>query len=184
MQNVKKMFKDSAAELKKVKSLAMAAMLLAIACVIGFFAIQLTESIKISFAFLVDELTGAMFGPVVGAVEGGLADLLKFFIHPTGPYFPGFTISEIVTGLLYGILLYRKPITLKRVILANTTVMLLVNVLMNTAWLQMMYGNAFLVMLPARLLKELIILPINIALFYALHKLLGKAKLVKAVGRA
>ena len=73
---MKTLFTDSLHELKNLKSLVMAAMLLAIAVVLGFFTLQLTEFIKIGFAYIANELAGMMFGPVVGSLIGALADIL------------------------------------------------------------------------------------------------------------
>ena len=170
-----KLFKDSFHELKNLKSLVMAAMLLAIAVVLGFFTVQLTESIKIGFANLANEFAGLMFGPVVGSIIGALADILKYMVNPTGPFFPGFTISAFIGGLIYGIILYKKPLSLKRVIVANTMVTILVNLLLNTYWLTLLYGNAYAVLLPARIVKQLIMLPIEVVLFYTVAKILMKA---------
>lgn len=179
--SLKKKFVNSARELKDTRSLAFSAMLLAIAVVVGFFAIQVTESIKISFAFLVDELCGALFGPVVGMIEGGLADLLKYLVAPTGPYFPGFTISSIVGGLIYGLFLYGRKVTLRRVIACNATITVFVNMVLNTYWLTMLYGSAFMAIFPARIVKELIMLPINVAMFYGVYKALEKSKAINKV---
>ena len=53
-----KLFTDSLQELKNLKSMVMAAMLLAIAVVLGFFTLQLTEFIKIGFAYIANEFAG------------------------------------------------------------------------------------------------------------------------------
>lgn len=71
MKNLKQLFVDSFQELKDVKALTMTAMLLAVAVVLGFYSLQVTDFIKIGFAFLADELTGMLFGPVVGGLMGG-----------------------------------------------------------------------------------------------------------------
>ena len=63
MSNLTKSFRDSFHELKDVKALATTAMLLAIAVVLGFYTLQVTDFIKIGFAFIADEMTGMMFGP-------------------------------------------------------------------------------------------------------------------------
>jgi ECF transporter S component (folate family) len=178
---LKDSFAQSAKELKKTRSLAVAAMLLAIAVVLGFFSVQLTESIRISFTFLANELTGMLFGPVVGMLEGGLADIVNYMIKPTGPFFPGFTISGILGGLIYGMFLYKKPLTLRRIILTNSLVTVFVNMLLNTYWLTLLYGNAYLVILPARIVKELILLPINVAMFWFMSTMLTKAKVFKGL---
>ncbi len=184
MHDFGKRFKESMQELKNTRVLATAAMLLAIAVVLGFFAIQVTESIKISLAFVVDELTGMMFGPFVGMIVGMLADIVKYMIRPTGPFFPGFTISEALTGLIYGFMLYRRKLSLPRVIAANSIVTVVVNMLLNTYWLTLLYGSVYTVILPARIIKELIMLPINIAIFYLIAVLLQKAKVIRTAGKA
>src|SRR3712207_3367803 len=115
MQNFGKLFKDSAAELKKTRSLAISAMLLALACVLGFFSVQVTPTMKIGVSFIPNELVGFLFGPVVGPIFGAVGDIVKYFLKPTGPFFPGFTISAIVGGLIYGCILYKRPLNLFRV---------------------------------------------------------------------
>ena len=174
---MKKLFTDSLHELKNLKSMVMAAMLLAIAVVLGFFTLQLTEFIKIGFAYIANEFAGMMFGPVVGSLIGAMADILKYMVNPTGPFFPGFTISGFCGGLIYGMVLYKKPLSLNRVIVANTLVTILVNLLLNTYWLTLLYGNAYMALLPARIVKQLIMLPIEVILFYAVARVLVKSGL-------
>lgn len=177
MKKIKILFADSFRELKDLRSLAITAMLLAIAVVLGFYTLQLTEYIKIGFAYIANELTGMLFGPVVGCIMGGLADIVKYLVHPTGPFFPGFTISGILGGLIYGLVLYQRPLSIKRVILANSLVTVLVNLLLNTYWLTALYGDALAALLPARLVKQLIMLPIEVILFYTVARVLAKAHL-------
>ncbi|MCI9272022.1 MAG: folate family ECF transporter S component [Dorea sp.] len=181
MTNLRRQFRDSFHELKDVKALAMTAMLLAVAVVLGFYTLQVTDFIKIGFAFIADEMTGMLFGPVVGGLMGGAADLVKFLVRPTGPFFPGFTISGAASGVIYGMVLYKKPPTLGRVALANGIVMIVVNICMNTYWLTLLYGDAFFAILPARIIKQAVMYPIYVALFYGVSRVLGKAKLFALV---
>ena len=181
MKKIAVLFSDSLQELRKTRSLAVTAMLMAIAVILGFLAIQVTESIRISFSFLVDELVGFLFGPAVGAIFGGVVDFLKYIVKPTGPYFPGFMFSEVLTGMIYVVFLYKRPIRIQRIIAANTTVTVFVNMFLNTLWLTMLYGNAFAVIFPARVVKELILLPINIVMFYALSTILERAKVFRMI---
>lgn len=181
---MKKLFTDSLHELKSLKSMVMAAMLLAIAVVLGFFTLQLTEFIKVGFAYIANEFAGMMFGPVVGSLIGALADVLKYMVNPTGPFFPGFTISGFFGGLIYGIVLYKKPLSIKRIIIANTLVTVLVNLLLNTYWLTLLYGKAYMALLPARIVKQLIMLPIEVVLFYAVARILVKSGLFAYIGNS
>lgn len=168
-------FKDSAKEIRKTKSLVTMAVLLALAVVLGFVSVQVTESLRVGFSFLPNAVSGQLFGPVGGMLVGGLADILKYLVKPTGPFFPGFTISGILGGLIYGLTLYKKPTTLPRVILCMTLISVFVNILLNTCWLTILYGNSFLAIWPARIVSNLITLPINIILYYLVVTLLEKA---------
>ncbi len=178
MERLKVMFSESVHELREIKTLAVTAMLLAIAVVLGFYTLQLTDYIKIGFAYIVNEMTGMLFGPVVGGIVGGLADLVKYLVKPTGPFFPGFTVSGFLGGMIYGMVLYKKPLSVKRVILANFLVTVIVNIFLNTYWLTLLYGDGFVALLPARIVKQAVMLPIETALFYTVAKTLARANVL------
>ena len=165
---LKDSFAQSAKELKKTRSLAVAAMLLAIAVVLGFFSVQLTESIRISFTFLANELTGMLFGPVVGMLEGGLADIVNYMIKPTGPFFPGFTLTAAISGFIYGLFLYRKNLKWFHVALARITVIVFCHWGLNTLWLSIMGGKAMSLSFTTRILPDLIQLPLDFIVLFAI----------------
>lgn len=177
MKKIKMCFTESFQELKDLKTLTVAAMLLAITVVLGFYRLQLTDYIRIGFDSVSKELTGMFFGPVIGCMVGGLSDIISYIIKPIGGFFPGFTISAMVAGIIYGIILYKKPLSLRRVIAANSVVTVVVNLLLNTYWLTLLYGNAFFALLPARAVKQLVMLPIDSFLFYLTAKLLTRVNL-------
>ena len=179
---MRRIFSESAKELRKTRSLVAMAMLLALAVVLGFVSVQVTESLRVGFSFLPNALAGQMFGPVGGMLVGGLADILKYIVKPTGPFFPGFTISGVLGGLIYGLVLYKKPTTLPRVILSQVLIAVFVNMLLNTYWLTILYGNSFLAIWPARIVSNLITLPINIILYYLVATLLEKAGIRRQFG--
>ena len=178
MYKLMKSFQDSFHELKDIKAFVTTAMFLAIAVVLGFYSVQVTDFIKISFSFIADEMTGMMFGPVVGGVMGAAADLIKYLVHPTGAFFPGFTISGAISGMIYGVILYKKPVQVKRILLANGLAMIFVNILLNTYWLTLLYGQGFLAILPVRVLKEIILYPIYVALFYSVSMVMKKSNVL------
>ena len=59
---------------------------------------------------------------------------------------------------------------------AEFLVSLICNVLLGTLWLNIMYGKAFLALLPMRAFKNLVMWPVNSMLFYTI------AKTVEATG--
>ena len=172
-------YRSSLEEFRHVRVITLTAMMMAVSIVLGYFTIDAGPYLKIGFSTLVNQMAALLFGPVVGAVYNGLLDIVKYFIKPTGPFFPGFTISAAVAGLIYGTCFYRQPITFRRILAAEFCVCVLVNVLLGTYWLSVLYGKGFLVLLPARLLKNLIQCPVNAALFFFLAKRMEAAGLIR-----
>lgn len=148
-------------KLKNVRVLTVSAFLVAIATVLGFFKVPITELIEIRFQYLPIAVGGAMFGPAVGGVIGMLADVLGYLVKPTGAFFPGFTISSILSGIIYGLFFYKKRITVPRIIAAELTETILCSLVINSINLSILYGNAFSVVVATRLLKVLIMFPID-----------------------
>ena len=181
MKQLKQQFVDSWHELRKTKVMAVAAMLIAIGVILGFFSVQLTEFIRIGFSGIPNELASMLFGPVVGGIMGGIGDILKFLIKPTGPYFFGYTLNAMLGPVIYGIFFYHRPIQLGRVVAAKITVALLVNLLLGTWWLTILYGKGFLAILPARFIKPVVSVPIESVIFYVLAKTLERSKAISMI---
>ena len=85
------------------------------------------------------------------------------------------TLNCLLAGLIYGFFLYRKPTNFWRILAAELTVALLVNVLLGTFWLSQVYGKAFMVMLPARLIKNVIKAPVDSIILYLVMTVLERA---------
>ncbi len=186
MQKFKDLFTDSVKELKQVSTVTVMAMFAAISIVLGYFTLVLGDYLKIGFSSIANQFVYYLFGPVAGGLFGGALDILKYIIRPTGAFFPGFTIGAMIGGVLYGCFLYKRPISFLRILAAELTVSVICNMLLGTLWLSMLYGKAFLALLPMRVLKNLIMWPVNSMLFYTIGKTLeasGVFRLLKTVGR-
>lgn len=170
MKKIKQLFSDSLHEFTVTKNLVLCGLMAALAIVLSIVAsISIGPYVKIGFSGLPNRIVEFLFGPVVGCIFGGALDLLKFMIKPDGPFFFGFTFNVMLAGLIYGCLLYHKPLSIKRIVIAEFLVKLIVNCGLNTLWISMLYGKAFFVLLPMRLLKNVIMLPIDSAIvFFAL----------------
>ena len=140
----------------------------AIAIVLGFFKIPLTQIIEIRFMVLPVAAAGWLFGPVVGGLVGIVADVGGYLIKPTGPFFPGFTITSMLSGVIFGCVLYRRRPTLLRIFTAQVIYTLVCGLLLTSIWLSMLYGNGFIPVLTARILKELVLIPVNTIMLAAL----------------
>lgn len=161
------MFRESAKELRKVQAIAICGVMGALAIVLGYVAtIRIGDYIRVGFSFLPNVIIDFLFGPVVGGVFGGAMDIIKYLMNPTGPFFPGFTISAIVGAVLYGIILYRQKITVLRVFMAQIAVKVAVNLVLNTLWIVMLYGYGLMAILPGRIISNAVMLPIDTFITY------------------
>lgn len=163
-------------QLKNVRVLTFTGMLIALAAVLSFFSIPITSIIEIRFKFIALAFAGALFGPFIGGVVGGAADIIGYLIKPTGPFMPGFTLTAVVAGVLYGLLLYKKPVTLKRIVVVSLIVTLVTGTFLNTVNLSIGYGLPFVPTLIARIPSECIMYPINTAMLWISMKALEQVR--------
>ena len=181
MEKLVTLCKDSYKELNKVKAITALAMLGAISLVIASYRIDIGPFIRITFSSIPNQIAYYLFGPIVGGIFGGAMDILGFLIKPSGGYLPGFTLSAILGGVLYGMFFYKRKMTLPRILLAQFVVMLVCNIFLGTLWLDIYYGKAFFAILSMRVLKNVIQWPINSFLLYFIVQALEKAGVMRVL---
>ena len=164
-------FPDSFREMSKLRTITLIAMLLAVSVVLSFFTIQVSESLRLGLGYLVTATMGMLFGPVTAGIAAGVGDIVKYLIKPSGAFFPGFTITAILGGVLYGMVFYHSRVTLVRAIVAKTLTNLLLNILLNTFWLSIMMGKGFWALVPSRVIKNIALLPVEILLLYSVLRI-------------
>lgn len=171
MQKIKKLYSDSLKELKFTHNLVLCGLLAAVAVVLNYTtSIYITPNIRIGFSGLPNRIVEYLFGPCIGAIFGGMLDILKYLLKPDGgAFFFGYTFNAMVAGVIYGSILYKKPLKIWRIFIAELLTKAIVNCGLNTLWLSVMNGKAFMVILPPRVLKNVIMLPIDtMILFFTL----------------
>lgn len=157
-------------QLPKLNTLSMVTLsfLMAVQLILGRFTVG-NQFIRFGFAFLVMALIAKWFGPLWGIMTAAMIDLVGTLLSG-GPFFIGFTLSAILSSFIYAALLYQRPVTWRRVIIAQVLIMLVVDLVLNTLWIAIMYHTAIWALLPIRILKQLIVTPIQILLLYPLLK--------------
>lgn len=127
--------------------------------------------LRISLTFIPYAICGYLLGPVKGMLVGILADIIGFILFPQGTYFPGFTVSAALSGGLYGFLKGKTGKSLVMglgiVTIINSIIM---NVILNTVWLQMLLGKSWSVMIYERIVKNAITTPLEIIVLIAVFK--------------
>lgn len=135
-----------------------------------FIAIQ-TPITRITFGFLPSALIGIMFGPWTAGIAGALTDIVGTVLFSRGgPFFIGFTLSAFLGSFFYGLFLHKKEVTLWRVIAAVLVNTLFVNLTLNTLWLVLMFEEAWMAILPVRILQNAVVAPVRVALIYFVAK--------------
>lgn len=169
----------SFARLKDLRVLTGTGLLSAIAIVLGFFKIPVTEILELRFSALPIAAAGYLFGPAAGGAVGLVSDVGGYLIKPTGPFFPGFTLTSIAAGVIFGCLLYGQKPTLRRIFMTQVLYSLVCGLLLNSLWLSILYGRGFIAVLGARLVKELVMIPVNTAMLAALMQPIKRAAAVR-----
>jgi ECF transporter S component (folate family) len=153
--------------LKDIRNIVLVSLFISIYAALSLFTIYITDELRISLTFVPVAWASAAFGPIAGAVTGAFGDVLGWIIRPVGAYHPGFTISGFISGIIYGIFLFKREITWLRVLFTALTMIIIVELGLNTLWLTMLYGNGFMVLLPVRILKAIIMIPFQMLILYA-----------------
>lgn len=166
-------FVKSAQILKKPQNLAVCGMLLALRILLGYFSnltLAITPDIKIGLTFLPIAIAGILCGPVAAGAIGALGDLICFLLVPMGAYFPGWTISGLLIGLLYGIFLFESKRFIPSLVICELVSGVFVEIALGSLWLYIQYSKAFWVTAGIRGLKTLVAIPIEIAVIILFEK--------------
>ncbi len=141
------------------------AFLIALEIILTRFCSINTPILRIGFGFLPVSMIGILYGPIWAAIGYAIGDILGMMIFPSGVYFPGFTVTAVLTGLVFGLFLHNKEkITWTTVLPASLIVILVLNLCLDTLWLSIMFGDAFIALLPTRIVKCVVMLPIHLIL--------------------
>jgi ECF transporter S component (folate family) len=156
--------------MKSIKKIVFLSMLIALEVVLTRFLSITTLIVRIGFGFLPVAIAGIYLGPVYGAAAGAISDLIGSFLFPSGVYFPGITFTSALRGYIFGLIHYRRPITIKRIAISSVITTVICDLVLNTLWLHILTGSAYSVMILPRLIKTAIMIPVSIFLITAFWK--------------
>lgn len=155
---------------KNLKTTLQVAMLVALEIVLNRFCSINTQVVKIGFAFVPVAVAGMLFGPVWACITAGMADFLGAILFPIGPYFPGFTASAVLTGLVFGFCLRGRDSGWKHIALAVGINNLGISLFLSTFWLHLLYGSPYWGLIPVRLLQSVILLAVEFVVIRLIQK--------------
>ncbi len=171
--------------MNKTKKLLLCALLTASCIVLGRILSIRTPIITIGFAFVPIMLGAIILGPKYSTFIATMSDIIGALLFPTGSFFFGFTITAFLTGLTHGLILYKKPFKvnknlLLRLILSVIIVVGFYNGFLNTIWIIMISKGASKVVVPIRVLKQLVMAPIEVITIFSICKIM-KERLQKLI---
>ncbi|MDY2649236.1 MAG: folate family ECF transporter S component, partial [Pyramidobacter porci] len=115
-------------EFRSIRVVAFCGVMCALAMILSAVAtVNLGPYVKIGLSGIPNQVVDYLFGPAAGALFSGALEVIKFMLRPDGVYFPGFTLSAVLAGVIYGTVLYRRPLSVARVFVAHLLVKLIVN---------------------------------------------------------
>lgn len=169
---------------KHLFSATLTAILTAVAIILGrFFSINVWN-LSIGFSFVPIMLCGILAGPIFGGICGALADFLGAILFPFGPFFPGFTLTAFIGGVLCGVIgiTERKIKGNIRFCLAASVIILLketlCSVLLNSLWISILYSSPFKEILISRIPLASVVAVLEIIL-----ALVAKTSIIPALNK-
>lgn len=164
--------------MSKLKKVILSGILLALLIVLNRFISIKTPLLVISFSFVPIMMSAIWLGPKYSTLIAALGDFIGAILFPFGTYFPGFTLSAALSGLIYGLFLYKKTEKeesnkkfILKLIVSNLLVLGIVEIFIVSIWLNILYGKAYLVVISSRVLAQVIMFPIRVITIFFLEKL-------------
>ncbi len=140
-----------------------------------YLVIPVSESLRFSMSFIPVVIAARRFG-IMGAVSVyAIGDFLGAIIFPTGgAYFPGFTVTAAVSGLIYGLFLSKKGGAV-RIVSGVLLSQLVCTLLMNSYWLSTLMGSEFSAIFISRIPQALIMSVLQIVFMVLFLEKISKA---------
>ncbi len=154
-----------------IKKIATLALFMAVNIVLNALYIPVTDSLRITFAFVVMMMVAIIYDFKTCLVYAFIEDILAYVVYPTGAFFFGYTLGAMVSMAIYSLCLFKK-VTVKRIITARFLVSIINNILLNSIWNTVLLSKGFVFYVTASIPKNLILLPFEIIIFIIFYRLI------------
>ncbi|MDO4455331.1 MAG: folate family ECF transporter S component [Ligilactobacillus agilis] len=159
------------------KKMTLAAMLTALQVILSKISVGDPAVLKVGLDFIGVALLGYFLGPWIGMCAMVISDLVANLLLNSGVmFFPGFTFSAGVAGIIAGMLLYNQKVSWQRIFIYVFIQIGVTKAFFTTLWLYMMgmssgnSGRTFMALLSLRLPTEVISWPIEALILLGLFK--------------
>lgn len=157
------------------RTLVTLAVLVAMEIVLSRFLSISAWNTKIGFSFVPIAVAAMLFGPVAGGITGALGDFIGALLFPIGAYFPGFTLTAFLTGVVFGLFLYKEQ-TVPRILGAVTVNQCVLSLCLNTLWISILYGSPYGPLFVTRMVQTVILFAVQTVTIIALAKVMPRIR--------
>ncbi len=132
-------------------------------------------NLKLNLGFLAVAGAAYFCGTLPAVFVAAAGDFLGAILFPVGVYFPGFTITAALSGLVFGLLIHEKTNIWGIGVLVLVDQFFL-SLIINTALISQLYSVPFLSLLPLRLLQAFLMGMLESCLFVPLLTIFDRIK--------
>lgn len=152
------------------------ALMLALQIVLSRFLSVATPFVKFGFAFIPISLVAMLYGMPASVTVCVLSDFIGAQLFPIGPYFPGFTFTAALMGVVYGFFLKDLPAVgkgkaLLRIIAAIFVNQFVLSLFLNTYWITFTASKGFSFFFATRLVSSCTDFVVQTVVIYLLYRL-------------
>lgn len=154
----------------KLRMIVLVALLISMEIILTRFLSINLPILRISLGFIPMAICACMYGPIWGGIAYATADFIGVSLFSPFPPNPGFTLTAFLTGTCWGLFLHKRQMPLDREmkiwesIVPALIIGFILNLGLDTLWLSMLMHKGFLGLLPTRLVKVAITIPMQILL--------------------
>lgn len=141
-------------------------LLIAVGVIISRFLSINMPILKIGFDFIPIVICAKRYGAVSTGIVAALIDFVGANLFSFGAYFPGFTISAVISGLIMGYFFYNKVISIQRYFLVFSLEGVIVTILLNSFFISFLSDTPLYVLLPVRIFQCCLLVVIKTCVSY------------------
>lgn len=161
---------------RKTTMLVTLALLIAMEIVLSRFLSISAWNTKIGFSFVPIVIAAMLYGPVAGGIVAAAGDFIGALLFPIGAYFPGFTLTAFLTGVVFGLLLHRNC-SIPRIVAAVLINQCIFSLCLNTLWISILYGSPYGPLFVTRIAQTAILFAVQTVTIAAISRALPRFRI-------
>lgn len=151
--------------MNQTRKIVILSFLIALEIILSRFLSISTPVLKIGFSFIPIAIAAIIFGTIYAGIASAIADFIGAILFPVGMYFPGFTLTAFLVGTIFGLCLHGEK-NIYKITGAVVFVNMVLYLGLDTFWLHMITGNPFEVLVLTRVVKCVVMIPVQILVIY------------------